>query len=261
MLEHQSKKKISIITVVLNRENTIGIAIKSLNDQDYEYIEHIIVDGGSTDGTLKIIQSMRRSNSVILSEKDAGIYDALNKGILLSTGDIIGILHSDDYYPHPRVISSVMSYFNDSEIDAVYGDAIFFNLKGKVVRYFSSQRFSVEKMKYGEMMAHTALFLNKRIFNKYGLYKTSYEIAGDFEFVARVFNQKNVNFKYIKEVFVKMKLGGKSNISILNRIKTNIEMKNACAENFISTNYIKLSLRYFHKIFEFLYLNNTDKRN
>jgi glycosyltransferase involved in cell wall biosynthesis len=245
------KKKISIITVVLNRENTIGSAIVSLNNQDYENIEHVIIDGGSSDNTLKIIETHRSPYSVLHSALDEGIYDALNRGILLSTGEVIGILHSDDSYAHPQVLSSIMDYFNDTTLDAVYGDAKYINSFGEVVRHYSSSRFSVYKIKYGEIMAHTALFIRKQIYIDFGLYDKSYKIAGDFEFVARVFSKKIISYKYMNAALVNMNTGGISNRSILSRVKTSIEIKKACLQNGISTNYFKLSLRYFYKIFEY----------
>jgi len=253
------KKKISIITIVRNREKSVGCAIRSLNSQDYENIEHIIIDGASKDSTLKIIESLRSPNSVVLSELDEGIYDALNKGISLASGEIIGVLHSDDLYLHTGVLRSVMNCFEDHAVDAVYGDVNYIDSIGTVVRHYSSQRFSRSKIQYGEMMAHTALFLKKEIYNEFGLYKNYYKIAGDFEFIARVFTQKNLNTKYINETLVSMKIGGASNNSILSRLRTTIEIRRACRENDISTNYFKLCTRYFRKILEFTLIQRIIK--
>jgi glycosyltransferase involved in cell wall biosynthesis len=245
------KKKITIITIVRDRENSIGCAIRSLNSQDYENIEHVIIDGASKDNTLKIIESLRSPDSVLLSEIDEGIYDALNKGISMATGEIIGVLHSDDYYEHTGVLSSVMNCFEDQSVDAVYGDVNYVDSNGVIVRYYSSKNFSKSQIQYARIMAHTALFLKKKIYTELGGYKKHYRIAGDFELIARFFTQKNLHTNYINTVLVNMKMGGASNNSIISRFRATIEIRKACRENNIQTNYFKICCRYFHKLFEY----------
>ena len=147
-------KKITIITIVRDRENSISYAIRSLNSQDYENIEHVIIDGASKDKTLKIIESLRSPNSVLLSEIDEGIYDALNKGISMATGEIIGVLHSDDYYAHTGVFSSVMNCFEDQSVDAVYGDVNYVDSNGRMVRHYSSKNFSKSQIQYAKYSAN-----------------------------------------------------------------------------------------------------------
>jgi glycosyltransferase involved in cell wall biosynthesis len=248
-------KKISIITVVRDRAKTISNAISSLKSQDYKNVEHIIVDGGSTDGTLGIIASMKLNQTILISEVDKGIYDALNKGIKLASGDVIGILHSDDYYPHPKVLSKVMELFNIKELDALYGDANYFDSKGSLVRKYSSRRFSPKNFKYGSMMAHTALFLRRSLHQEVGYYNIDYKIAGDFEFIIRMFSQIPIKYTHIEEVLMNMTIGGESNRSIFNRFKISAELMKACQDNGIQTSHLKLARRYTYKIFEYSFVN------
>ncbi|MDA8760466.1 glycosyltransferase [Amylibacter sp.] len=208
--------KISIITAVLNRKNTIGDAINSLQRQKYKNFEHIIQDGGSNDGTLDVIQRMKSSNMVVTSENDSGIYNAINKGIFRSSGDIVGLMHSDDFFANDYVLSKVANMFNDNKIDGVYGDLDYVSASepSKVIRHWKSGVYRKELLQKGWMPPHPTLYLRRGVFDKWGLYDTSYHIAADYDAMLRFLWCGNVRLAYIPEVMVKMRLGGESNRSI-----------------------------------------------
>lgn len=175
--------KISIITVVFNGEKTIRDTIESILNQTYKDIEYIVIDGNSNDRTMNIINEFKDNISTIISEKDKGLYDAINKGISLATGDVIGLLHSDDFYTDNFAIQRVVDTFQREKRDTVFADLIYIkdNDFDKVLRYYSAKKFSREKLKYGLMPPHPTFFVKKEIYEKYGLYKTNYKIAADYE--------------------------------------------------------------------------------
>ena len=246
--------RISIIPVVRNRQETILNAIQSVQQQDYVDIEHIFIDGKSTDQTLSIIKEHVNGNIKILSEGDQGIYDALNKGISMATGDIIGILHSDDLYAKPDTLSKVMGQFQDETVDAVYGDALFFAGRdpGNVMRKFTSAGFNVGMLPFGVLPAHTTLFVRKKVFDKFGLYNVDFKISGDAEFMARIFLAPCFKSRYLKEVLVLMAIGGLSSSGVKNSIILNLELLRGLRQNGIKTNLFKILLRYRNKIKEFI---------
>ena len=190
--------KVSVITVCLNAYNTLHRCLDSVKNQNYQEIEQIIVDGRSTDGTQKIIESYKKNINKIIIEKDKGIYDAMNKGLRNATGEIVCFLNSDDFYSSKNIISYVVQKFKEENIDVFAGDVAFFkkNNESKIIRKFSSSVFAPEKMKYGLMPAHPALFLRRELVNKIGFFKENYKIAGDFEFMLRIF--KNINIEIEK---------------------------------------------------------------
>lgn len=211
-----SNIKISIITVVRNRVNVIGQAISSIRSQSYHQIEHVIIDGASTDGTLQLIQKVAGENAALISEPDSGIYDALNKGILNSTGDVIGVLHSDDYFADELVISQVSKLFEDPSVDIVYGDLDYVSNVDldKVIRHWVAGEFSQAKLAWGWMPPHPTVFIRRSIIEKYGSYDTSYRISGDYDSLLRYFGRDKPGAIYLKRVLVKMRIGGESNQSI-----------------------------------------------
>ncbi len=246
--------KISIITVVYNRANTISRAIQSVRGQGYSSIEHIIIDGGSSDGTLEKIHASKSEDAILVSERDAGIYDAINKGLGLATGDVIGFLHSDDVFSDDRVLFEICEQFIDAAVDAVYGDVSFFSPRdpGKVVRRYRSSRFKPSLLGWGWMPAHTALFLRKKIYDRFGVYRTDYSIASDFEFICRIFHGGDLQARYLPRVLVNMQKGGLSTAGLSSTLLINIEMVRACRENNIQTSWLKMLSRFFVKIFEFV---------
>ncbi len=249
--------KISIVTTVFNRKDSIERSLSSVHSQNYKNIEHIIVDGLSNDGTKEIISNFikDKENIIFISEKDDGIYDAINKGISLATGDIIGLMHSDDFYFSNYVVSEIAELFLNSEIDAVYADALYFNKSDpdKIIRRYKSKHFNRKMLAWGLMPAHTTLYLRNNIFKSHGKYKINYNIAADFEFVARIFNSDNFKSKYIEKPWVKMQSGGASTSGIKSNLIINREVMRACKENNIYTNWFMITSKYFFKLREFIF--------
>jgi len=211
--------KVSIITAVYNRCGTISNAINSVQTQQYPNICHVIVDGGSVDGTMDIVRESCTSNQVIISEPDNGIYDALNKGIRLTDGDIIGLVHSDDLFSDELVILDVVAAFSDPEVQLVYGDLVYVQESNvtKVVRKWISGRFVPHKLRMGWMPPHPTVFLRKSVFDQQGLYDTSFRISADYDAMLRFF-QSGICCAYVPRVLVKMRVGGVSNRGFKNII-------------------------------------------
>jgi glycosyltransferase involved in cell wall biosynthesis len=248
------KPIISIVTVSYNSKGTIIDTIRSVLSQTYPDIEYIVIDGSSSDGTIELIKSFGDKIQKFVSEPDKGIYDAINKGIRLSTGNIIGILNSDDFFYSDNVIQKVVDAFHRDNIDAVYGDVQFVDPvnTSKIVRYYSSKQFKPTKFKFGFMPAHPSFYVKRELFGKLGSYKTDYKIAADFELLARFMYVNQIRCKYIEMPFVSMRTGGVSNKSILSNIILNKEIARACKENGIHTNYINIYSKYFTKVFEYI---------
>lgn len=223
--------KISIITACFNSAATIRDTIESVLAQDYGEIEYIIIDGGSTDNTLQIVNEYKSSIAKIISEKDEGIYFALNKGISLATGDVIGILHADDIYTNKSVISSVMKRMELT--DAVYGDLQYVDRDdtSKVIRNWKSGLYHAGMFRKGWMPPHPAFFLKKKCYEAFGTFNTSFKTAADYELMLRMIHKNNISVSYIPEVLVKMRVGGVSNVTLKNRIKANREDKRAWEVN------------------------------
>tara|TARA_B100000963_G_scaffold273605_1_gene241817 strand:- start:4 stop:774 length:771 start_codon:yes stop_codon:yes gene_type:complete len=215
--------KISIITVALNSANTIEDTIKSIISQDYKNIEYIVIDGGSTDRTLEIIKKYKSNISFFSSEQDDGIYDAMNKGIVAATGDIIGILNSDDFYPNSFIVSNVAKSFIKYSCDAVYGDLVYVksNDVSKIKRYWQAGYYTTSKIKNGWMLPHPTFFVKKIMYERYGYYDTGLKSSADYEMILKLLYKYNISAYYIPMILVKMRVGGESNRSLLNRIKAN----------------------------------------
>lgn len=250
--------KISLITACYNSESHIQAAIESVLSQTYPNIEYIVVDGKSTDKTVDIIKrcELRFGNGRLkwLSERDNGMYDALNKGIRMASGEIIGILHSDDFYNYPNCIEAAAQVFEDPSIDACFADVRFVrpNRLDKTVRYYSSARFEPSQFRYGFMPAHPTFFVRKKYFDEIGYYKTDYQIASDFELLMRFLYTHRLKYQYIPMDMITMRTGGKSTRSLKSNYILNKEIVRACKENGIYTNLFILLLKYFQKIFELI---------
>lgn len=242
--------KISIVTVVYNNANVIKSAIDSVLNQTYSDIEYIIIDGKSTDGTVEIIQSYGPKIDKFISEPDFGIYDAMNKGLKLATGDVIGILNSDDLYISNDVIAKVVQVFEERQVDSVFADLVYIKAENlnKVVRYYDSSYFSPDKFAYGWMPAHPTFFVKREIYEKYGYFKTDYKIAADYELLARFLGQYAISYFYLQLTIVKMRTGGVSTTNIKSNIVINQEILRACAENGIETNWWKILSKYPQKL-------------
>jgi len=244
--------KVSIITVSYNSSNHIEDAIDSVASQDYDFIEHLIIDGSSTDDTVDILKCHESRLALWISEPDEGIYDAMNKGIRLATGDIVGILNSDDFYYSNDVITKVVDAFKDPEIDAVYGDLIFVdptNLK-RTVRTYSSAKWTPARFARGYMPAHPTFFVKRKYYEKYGLFETDYKIAADYEMLIRLLYVHQLRYKYLPMTMVKMRKGGVSSNGIKSNIILNKEIVRACRKHGIKTNALKIYPKYFNKVFE-----------
>jgi glycosyltransferase involved in cell wall biosynthesis len=241
---------ISVITVCYNSADTLSRALQSVVDQDWPYVEHIVIDGASNDKTAEIIEQFRPRLSYVLSEPDEGIYDAMNKGLDRAHGDIICFLNADDQYAHPHVLSEVANHIHD--VDALMGDVGFFRSTEpmRMVRRYRSDRFHPNRLAWGWMPAHPALFLKKAVVRRVGYFKTDYRIAGDFEFIVRAFHNQGLRYKHLQEVLVNMQIGGVSTNGWRSKILLNKEVLRACHDNGISTNILKVFSKYFFKIFE-----------
>jgi glycosyltransferase involved in cell wall biosynthesis len=244
--------RISLITVSYNSGKTLGDTIASVSRQDHPDIEYIIVDGASKDNTLEIIKGNEDKVSKWISEPDKGIYDAMNKGVKLTTGEVVGIINSDDFYHADNIISTVAKVFEDESIDAVFGDLVFVdpdNLQ-KVVRKYSSKNWYPEKFARGFMPAHPTFFVRRKYYEQFGLFKTDYKIAADYELLIRFLYVNRLRYKYIPLTMVTMRKGGVSSNGIKSNIILNNEIIRGCRENGISTNVFKIYPKYFVKLFE-----------
>jgi glycosyltransferase involved in cell wall biosynthesis len=242
--------KISIITVVWNNEKTIKDAIDSVLSQTYENIEYIIVDGASTDDTIEIVKSYGNKITKFLSEPDKGLYDAMNKGIKLATGDVVGILNSDDFYIDESVIEKVVKTFQEQNVDSVYADLVYVKSENldKIVRYYDSSKFHPSKFAYGWMPAHPTFFVKKEFYEKYGLFKTDYKIAADYEILVRFLKKYELSYFYLNQVIIKMRMGGVSTSGFKSNYILNKEIIRACAENGLNTNILKVLSKYPKKL-------------
>lgn len=242
--------KLSIITVVWNNASTIKDAIDSVLEQTYENIEYIVIDGASKDGTVEIVQSYGEKIDKFISEPDRGLYDAMNKGLALATGDVVGILNSDDFYMDKFVIEKVVKEFEKKDVASVYADLVFVKPENldKIVRYYDSSYFNPEKFAYGWMPAHPTFFVKREIYEKYGLFKTDYKIAADYELLTRFLAKNKISYSYIKEPIVKMRMGGASTNGLKSSYILNKEIIRACKENDIYINWLMVLSKYPKKI-------------
>lgn len=244
--------KITIITVCYNSASHIEDAINSVASQDYPEIEHIVIDGNSDDGTQQILEKQSDKLAYWISEPDNGVYDAMNKGIKKATGDVVGILNSDDFYFDKHVISKVVKAFSDEDVDAVYGDLIFVDPRNlnRTVRTYSSKNWSPDKFAKGYMPAHPTFFVKRKFYGKYGLFETDYQIAADYEMLIRLLYVHQLKYKYLPMKLVKMRIGGVSSNGIKSNIILNKEIIRACRKHGIKTSALKIYPKYFKKVFE-----------
>jgi len=243
--------KISLITVCYNAEKTIEKTIQSVFSQDYNDIEFIVIDGLSKDGTMDIVNKYAEKISIVKSEKDKGMYDGINKGIELSSGDIIGILNADDVFASDTILSKVAFEFkNKPDIDALIGDIAFVNEQGNQTRYYSSAKWHPGRFIWGFMPAHPTFYCRRNKFIELDGYRTDFDIAADYELLIRYLKIHNISYTYLPLLMVKMNLGGKSTKNFWSTLKINQEIKKACKLNGLYTNYAMLYSKYFRKIFE-----------
>ena len=249
---NSSPLSVSVITVCYNSASTLDACIQSVIMQDLFNVQHIVIDGASTDNTAEVLKKYQQNISNILSESDKGIYDAMNKGIKLATGDIICFLNADDQYANEHVLSTVVKHIHQYDLDALLGDVVFFNPKNpdKIIRRYRSDRFTPSKLAWGWMPSHPAIFLKKNIIDQVGYFKIDYRIAGDYEYVVRAFYKKNIKYRHLSEVMVRMQIGGASSENWRSRWLLNKEVLRACRENGVSTNIFKILSKYPLKLLE-----------
>ena len=225
--------KITVITAVYNNKKTIKDALESILSQSYKNVELIVIDGGSTDGTVDIVHTFGDKIDTFVSEPDNGIYDALNKGIGLATGDVIGFLNSDDVYAHDRVLEKIARAFQHEHADSVYGDLnyVLRNDISKVIRHWKSHEYTPKKLRQGWMPPHPTFYVKREIYEKYGGFDTSFKIAADYDSILRFLGLHHISTTYVPEVLVKMRLGGVSNRDLKSILKKSGEDYKALKKN------------------------------
>ena len=242
--------KISIITACCNSEVTLADTLDSVSAQDFDGLEHIVVDGGSTDNTLDIVKAHGSRVARVIPGPDKGIYDALNKGIVASAGEIVGVMHSDDMYTEPSVLRKVADFMVKSGTDACYGDLVYVRRDepAKVVRYWQAGDFEPEKFRRGWMPPHPAFFLKRSAYDKYGLYKLEYPLASDYELMLRMLYRHRVSCAYLPEILVKMRCGGASRAGLVNTARMLRENYRAWAANGLNPSLSTFLLKPFSKL-------------
>lgn len=245
---------VSIITVSRDSAGTIEETIRSVLAQTYAHIEYIVVDGASRDGTMDIAARYKSRLRHLLSEPDHGIYDAMNKGIRLASGEVIGILNSDDFFADPRVVERIAEEFSRSKADCVFSDLLMVDPHdtNRVIRYYDSSRFTPKQFAYGLAPAHPTFFVRRACYERYGYYKTDYVIAADFELLARFLARHKLAYSHLDAVSVRMRRGGVSGTGLATRWINTREKLRACRENGIETNAFKVLWRYPYKLVEFV---------
>lgn len=247
--------KISIITVVYNNEKTIRDAMRSVLEQSYKNIEYIIIDGGSKDNTINYIKDFENKLGYFISEKDKGLYDAMNKGIQATTGDIIGILNSDDLYQDLEVIRDIMEEFNnDLDLDILYGNLVYVknNDTNVIVRNWKSKPYYKRFFENGDVPPHPALFVKKSVYDKVGMFDLNYKLAADYELMLRMLKKYNFKVKYFDRLIVKMRLGGATNKSVINIINQNKEIIRAWKNNDLNAPLYLMPARMFKRLIQFI---------
>jgi glycosyltransferase involved in cell wall biosynthesis len=246
--------KVSIITISFNSAATIEDTIRSVVAQDYPNLEYIIVDGNSKDGTQEIVNRYQSSIAQFVSEPDKGIYDGMNKGLKLATGDIIGILNSDDIYEDASVISDMVKLFESSHCQAAYADLVYVDRidTSKVTRYWKSGAYKAGAFRKGWMPPHPTFFVRKSVYDQFGYFNLSLKSAADYEIMLRFIHKHGIQPAYLPRVITRMRSGGQSNLSIKNRIKANREDRKAWSINGIKPGLFTLIRKPLSKIFQFM---------
>lgn len=237
--------KVSIITVCYNSAKTLEQTIQSVLAQDYPQIEYIVIDGASKDGTQDIINKYQSSIAKTISESDQGMYDAMNKGIAMATGEVIGILNSDDVYMNSHVVTDLMAQMQKAHVDVAFADLILVdeNNPEHILRYYDSGQFHPSRFRYGWMPAHPTVFVKKRIYDEVGVFKTNYQIAADYEMLIRILAVKKACYTYLPRPVVRMRSGGASTAGLSRNWILNTEIVRACKENGIYSNMAMLLLK------------------
>lgn len=246
--------KVSLITVTYNSKKTIAHCLSSVKEQDYSNIEHIIIDGASNDGTCEIVKELISDNMIFISEPDKGIYDAMNKGISLATGEIIGILNSDDFYYTQSIISKVVSAFiSNKSLEVIYGDIIYVSQtnENRIVRKWISSSYYDNFFEDGNVPPHPSFFLKSTVYQKVGLFDLNYQFASDYDFMLRVLKRHKCKSLYINTIMVCMRLGGATNKSIANVLRGNREILNSWEKNGYKLSPFLFVKRFYKRLIQF----------
>jgi glycosyltransferase len=246
--------KVTIITVAFNAAKTIADTLSSVAAQSHPDVEHIVVDGASTDGTQAVVEQFPHVSSFI-SEKDEGLYFAMNKGLALATGDVVAILNADDFYTHTNAIAKIVQCFKEQQVDSVYADLVYVNKDyTKITRNWKAGAFSRTKFYNGWMVPHPTFFVKRECYQKLGYFDTSLRYAADYELMLRFMFKHQITSFYIPETLVIMKSGGKSNASIFNRYKINREDRRAWTINHLQPHLFTLILKPLRKLTQYINL-------
>jgi len=246
--------KVSIITVVYNNAETISDCLQSVFNQDYPNIEYVVVDGGSNDGTMDILSRYSDCIAHLISEPDRGIYDAMNKGIAACSGEVVGILNSDDIYADERVISDVVEALDLSQSESCYGDLVYVNRRNteKIQRTWHAGEYDRKQFLRGWMPPHPTFFVKRSCYEQYGTFNLDFKTSADYELMLRMLYKHGVSSTYLNRVLVKMRSGGQSNVSLVNRIKANLEDRKAWKVNGIKQPFFTTFLKPISKLGQFL---------
>jgi glycosyltransferase involved in cell wall biosynthesis len=243
--------KVSIITVVKNSSDTINETIESVLAQTYGNIEYIVIDGGSNDGTVNLIKKYQNKITRFINESDNGIYDALNKGIQLATGDVIAILHADDLFYDHFVVSDMVNKMTDSGAELCFSDLIIVDRSGeKILRYYMAHYYKQWLFRIGWLPPHPTCFIKKSLFDEFGPYSTKYEVAGDFDFLVRIFYGREINWTYLNRITVKMRYGGASNSGWRSKKRNAQEISQVLRDNNVFSLPVFQLLRYLIRLLE-----------
>lgn len=246
--------KVSIITVALNAATSIADTLSSVASQSYLDIEHIVIDGGSTDGTQQVVERFPHVKKFV-SEKDEGLYFAMNKGLFMSTGEVVVMLNADDFYTHSGVVEAVMNCFANEQVDAVYGDLVYVNKEySKVIRQWKAGAYSRENFYKGWMVPHPTFFAKRALYEKWGYFDTTLKYAADYELMLRFMFKQQIKTCYIPQNLVVMKSGGKSNVSFQNRWTINREDRKAWRINDLQPHLFTLILKPLRKLTQYINL-------
>jgi len=246
--------KVSIITVCFNSSDTIEESIRSVVEQDHHDVEYIVIDGGSTDGSLEIIQKYKHQIAHLVSEKDEGFYFGLNKGIALATGDLVSQLNSDDFYMNDHVISKMVKTLEKANADCAYADLVFVDPENtdKVVRYWRSGNYKTNAFIKGWMPCHPTFFIKRTFIKQFGAYNTTLRLSADYEFMLRMIHKNGLVPAYLPETIIKMRTGGLSSKSIRNRLSANKEDRRAWELNGLSPGAFTILMKPISKVRQFL---------
>jgi len=246
--------KISIVTVALNARETIADTLGSVAAQTHADVEHIVIDGGSTDGTLDVVGRYRDRLARVVSEPDRGLYDAMNKGIRLASGEVVGTLNADDVYADRSVLETVASAFADPDLDALYGDLVYVdrNDTSRVVRYWTSCDYRDGLFERGWIPAHPTFFVRRRVYERYGLFDTRYHYHADTELTLRFLAVAHIRSRYLPRIMVRMRLGGHTNRSLVNIMRGNLESYRACKAHGLDVTPLYFPIKFLSRLPQFL---------